>query len=182
MTFTFLHTNSHPPQRQESATKELRGDFGFHYNRTIQKMLSMLSSFIQIEGVTISKIIWLADKTEIKTMQSHQRLHSLALDNQSNNLNTLQPHALFNALLSPAPAIDKEIRIKQIKAWSRDNPGLLFTQRPKSARSSSDTVQSPNPMSESIKFILSLMQDNSHTQRSTTVTDIHLHLSIVLYC
>lgn len=70
-------------------------------------------------------------------------------DNQLICVNTehppLLPSALFNKLLSPPapPAIDKEIRMEQIKTWSRDNPRLLFTQRPKSAKSSSDTVKAP---------------------------------------
>lgn len=175
---TFLLTNSHPSQRQSSATKGLRREFGFHSNQN-KSWYQCSSSFSQIEGVTIRKINWLADETGIKMMQTLLQAacywsQSLALDNQSNDLNTVQPPALFNTLLSPAPAIDKEIRIKQIKVWSRDNPGLLFTQRPKSARSSSDTTQSPNPMSKSIKFIPSLMQHNSLTRRSTTATDVHL--------
>lgn len=48
-----------------------------------------------------------------------------------------------------SPAIDKEIRIKQIKTWPRDNPVLLFAQRPKSARSSSDTAGSKHQLSVS---------------------------------
>lgn len=129
---SFLLTDSHPHHRQASDTKDLTGQFGFHSNRTKQKMLSMLSSFTQIEGVTISKINCLADETGIKTMQTHHCpwSQSFTLDNQLNDLNTVQRPAHFNTLLSPAPAIDKEIRIKQIKAWSRDNPGLLFYTAP----------------------------------------------------
>ena len=71
---------------------------------------------------------------------------SLALDNQLNYLNAVfkkklkqSTPALFNTVLSsPAPLI-KRLESRQIKTWPRDNPGLLFTRRPKSARSSSDT-------------------------------------------
>lgn len=65
-------------------------------------------------------------------------------ESDMNELKHILPTALFNMLflLPEVAATDKQIRLKQIKTWSRDNPGPNYTQRSKSARSSSESTQS----------------------------------------
>lgn len=110
------------------------------------------------EGVSVSVIPWWRDKWNENhrdpTGSDCLSLFSVHLDNQQITLLHYDPAALFNKLPSPAPARDKEIRIKQIKILSQDYPGFCFTWRPKTGRSSSHIVWAPNPASVSVMFIV----------------------------
>lgn len=74
------------------------------------------------------------------------------------------PPLLFLTRFSPA--IDKEIRVRQIKTWSRDNPVLLFLHSGLNLPGHQVILQAARPTAKSIKVVPSLvLHDHTLTWR-----------------